>query len=125
MDWTTDELAGVGHSTELHLASYGPDDVLGPFTTMWVVRVGDVLYVRSAGGPTRPWYRRARASGRGRVRAGGVDVDVDFADAAADAGGAIDTAYHQKYDRFGPGPVGAVTGNDAHAVTIRLIRSAP
>jgi hypothetical protein len=35
----------------------------------------------------------------------------------------IDDAYHAKYDRYGPGPVGHVTGSAAHAVTIHLIRS--
>ena len=40
---------------------------------MWVVRVGDDLYVRSAGGPGRPWYRNALASGAGRIRAAGIE----------------------------------------------------
>jgi hypothetical protein len=44
---------------------------------MWVVPVADELYVRSAGGPGRPWYRRALASGTGRIRAGGVELE-DF-----------------------------------------------
>ncbi len=47
-----------------------------PDTTMWVVRVGADLYVRSAGGPHRPWYRHALTSGVGRIRAGGIDSDV-------------------------------------------------
>jgi hypothetical protein len=32
-------------------------------------------------------------------------------------------SYHAKYDRYGPGPVGHVTGPDTHAVTIRLVHS--
>jgi hypothetical protein len=88
---------------------------------MWVVGIGDDLYVRSAYGSDNPWYRRAKASGRGRVRAGGVDRDVTFADAASDAHAAIDAAYHAKYDRYGPRIVGSVVGPDAEAVTIRLV----
>ena len=48
--WTDDELARIGDATELELASRRPDGTLRSFTTMWVVRVGDDLYVRSAGG---------------------------------------------------------------------------
>ena len=70
--WTTGELDRIGSSEELDLASRRVDGSLRGFVTMWVVRVGDDLYVRSAGGADRPWYRHARASGLGTVRAGGV-----------------------------------------------------
>ena len=91
---------------------------------MWVVRVDDDLYVRSAGGPDRPWYRHTIATGTGRIRAGGIDVDTTFIDATTDAPHeAIDAAYHAKYDRYGAGPVSHVTGPGAHPVTIRLVRS--
>ena len=126
--WTGDELRLVGDAVELDLASRRPDDGLRPYTTMWVVRVGDDLCVRSAAGPDRPWYRHALASGTGRIRAGGIERDVTFTDDGVDidvdAGvhDAIDQTYHAKYDRFGPGPVGRVTGPDAHPVTIRLVR---
>jgi hypothetical protein len=88
---------------------------------MWVVRVGDELYVRSAGGPDRRWYRHAKASGTGRVQAGGIERDVRFADADADEHAAIDAAHHAKYDRYGPNIVGSVVGPDVHHVTIRLL----
>lgn len=53
-----------------------------------------------------------------------ADVDTTFTDAAGDAPhDAIDTEYHRKYDRLGPGPVSHVTGPAAHPVTIRLARS--
>ena len=121
--WTKEELTRVGNATQLQLAPTQRDGTLHPYTTMWVVRVADDLYVRSAGGPDRPWYRRATASGRGRIRACDLEVDVTF-DRATDAPhAAIDAAYHAKYDRYGSGPVGHVTGADAHAVTVRLVRS--
>jgi len=90
---------------------------------MWVVWAADDLYVRSAGGPERSWYRAAVASGAGRIQAGGVDAAVEFAAAAPEANQEIDSAYHAKYDRYGPGIVGHVTGPAAHAVTIRLIKA--
>ena len=70
--WSRDELDDLGEATEVELASYRSDGTLRPSTVMWAVRVGDDLYVRSAGGPDRPWYRRALASGIGRIRAGGI-----------------------------------------------------
>jgi hypothetical protein len=120
--WSDDELRRIGDAVELELASRRPDGELRPYTTMWMVRVGDDLYVRSAGGPDRPWYRRVLAADAGRIRAGGIERDVAFADADPAVHDAIDDAYHAKYDRFGPGPVGAVTGPAAHPVTIRLVR---
>jgi hypothetical protein len=121
--WTDDELRRLGDATELQVAPRRSDGSLRAFTTMWVVRVGDELYVRSAGGPDRPWYRQARATGAGRVRAGGVERDVIFASADPATHEAIDAEYHAKYDRYGPGPVSHVTGPDAHAVTIRLVHA--
>jgi hypothetical protein len=121
MAWTTDDLARVGEADELQLASRRTDGSLRPFVTMWVVRVGDDFYVRSAGGPDRPWYQRAIASGTGRVRAGGVERDVSFTVTDESPHAAIDAAYHAKYDRSGPNIVGSVVGPDAPAVTIRLV----
>lgn len=121
--WTEDELQRVAEAEELRLAPLRSDGSLWPYTTMWVVRVGNGLYVRSAGGPHRPWYRHALSSGSGRIRAGGIEADVAFGAAPPDAAGAIDSAYHAKYDRYGPSIVGHVTGHSAHDVTVRLTKS--
>jgi hypothetical protein len=120
-NWTTRELDRIGRAEELQLASLRKDGSPRPYVTMWVVRAGDELYVRSAYGPDNPWYRRAKASGAGRVRAGGVERDVTFAEADTAAHPAIDAAYHAKYDRYGPAIVGSVVGDEAAPVTIRLL----
>ena len=119
--WTSDELGRIGAAEELQLASLRRDGTLRPYVTMWVVRAGDDLYVRSAYGPDNPWFRRAKVSGAGRIRAGGLELDVTFAEPAPGVHAAIDAAYHYKYDRYGPGIVGSVVGPDAEAVTIRLV----
>jgi hypothetical protein len=121
MTWTEEELSRIGKAEELQLASTRADGALRPYVTMWVVRAGDDLYVRSAYGPTNPWFRRAEASGTGRIQVGGLERDVSFADAAPDVHAAIDAAYHAKYDRHGPAIVGTVVGPEAAAVTIRLL----
>ena len=118
--WTEDELGTIGRSDELQIASRRPDGTLRPYVTIWVVRVGDGIYVRSAYGTDNPWYVRATASGAGRIRAGRVERDVTLAGAEPDDHDAIDAAYHAKYDRYGPNIVGTVVGRQATAVTIRL-----
>jgi hypothetical protein len=119
--WTGDELGRIGAAEELQLASLRRDGTRRPYVTMWVVRAGDDLYVRSAYGPDNLWFRRAKASGAGRIRAGGLELDVTFAEPAPGVHAAIDAAYHSKYDRYGPSIVGSVVGPDAEAVTIRLV----
>lgn len=121
LTWTTDEIDRIGQAEELQLAPRRPDRTLRSFTTMWVVSASGDLYVRSAGGPKRPWFRHAQAAGNGRIRAGGVEVDVQFAEATPDTQPAIDAAYHAKYDRYGANIVGHVTGQDSHPVTVRLV----
>lgn len=119
--WPREELQRIGDADELQLASRRPDASLRPYVTMWMVRVGSGLYVRSAYGPGNPWYHRATASGTGRIRAAGIERDVSFAQASAEVQDDIDAAYHAKYDRYGPRIVGSVTGPAAHQVTIRLV----
>ena len=122
--WTDGELRRVSTATELQIATRRDDGSLRPYVTIWTVRAGDDLYVRSAYGADNPWFRRATASGSGRIRAGGVERDVTFTpaselDTATQA--AVDAAYHAKYDRYGPQIVGTVTGPHAAPVTLRLV----
>ena len=123
--WTANELARIGRAEELRLTSTRPDGTLRPYVTMWVVRAGDDLYVRSAYGPDNPWYRRAVASRAGRISAGGLERDVTFADAAPDVHEDVDAAYHAKYDRYGPRIVGSVVGPAVRDVTLRLVPCEP
>ncbi|KQX05364.1 MULTISPECIES: DUF2255 family protein [unclassified Leifsonia] len=118
--WTNDDLARIGGADELELASLRADGTLRPYVTIWVVRVGDELVVRSAHGSTNPWFRRANASGIGRIRAAGLERDVTFSTPTGAAPAEVDAAYHSKYDRYGPRIVGAVVGADAADVALSL-----
>lgn len=82
--WTPDELRRIGQAEELGITSRKPDGTLRRYVTIWVVRAGDDLYVRSAYGSDNPWYRHAITSGEGRIRAVGVEKDVTFAGASDD-----------------------------------------
>jgi hypothetical protein len=122
--WTAEDLAKVGNAEELAVGSRRPDGSLRPYVTIWTVRVGDDIYVRSAAGPDNPWFRRALASGEGRIRAGGIEQDVTFESPAGDTLESITAAYHAKYDRYGPSIVGTVVSPEAVASTLRLVRRA-
>lgn len=75
------------------------------------------MYIRSAGGPDRPRYRRALGSGRRRIRAGGIEADVTFAETVPAGQAAIDAAQHAKHDRYGP-TIGA--GQKGQAIARRI-----
>jgi hypothetical protein len=121
MAWTADELARIGKATELQITSRRRDGSLRPYVTIWVVRSGDELYVRSAYGHENGWFQRALSSGEGRIRAGGVERDVTFEepDTAVDAD--LHAAYHARYDRYGPSIVGTVVSPVAARSTLRLV----
>jgi hypothetical protein len=119
--WTADQLERIGNADELRIASRRPDGSLRPFVTIWVVRSGDDIYVRSAHGPANPWFRRAIASGEGRIRAGGVERDVGFEDPGSALDADLHAAYHAKYDRYGPRMVGTVVSPEAAKSTLRLV----
>jgi len=119
--WTSDALTTIGSADELRVSSYRPDGTLRPFVIIWVVRVGDDVYIRSAYGPGNGWFHRAQASGTGRVKVPGLEQDVTFVTPEPDADAAIDAAYHAKYDRYGPGIVNTVVGPDVVDVTLRLV----
>lgn len=120
--WTDEELRGISSATELQVASRRPDGTLRPYVTIWGVRSGPDVYIRSAYGPQNGWFRRAVAAGAGRIRAGGTERDVSFEQLGADSPvqGGIDAAYHAKYDRYGPRIVGSVVGPAAAAVTLQV-----
>ena len=118
--WTPEELDRIGRAEELHVSSVRPDGSLRPYVTIWVVRAGGDLYIRSAYGPENGWFRRALASGRGRVRAGGVEKDVTFEQVGAEVGETLDAAYHEKYDSHGARIVATVVGEGQDLTTIRL-----
>ena len=118
--WTPDELDRIGAADELQIASRRADGSLRKFVTIWAVRSGDQVYVRSAYGHDNGWFRRALASGDGRIRAGGVERDVAFEEPGPEVATEVTTAYHAKYDRYGARMVGTVVSSDAVGSTLRI-----
>ena len=120
-NWTADELARIGRAEELGIASRRSDGTLRPYVTIWVVRSGNDIYVRSAYGHENGWFQRALASREGRIRAGGVERDVAFEEPGQSVDAELHRAYHAKYDRHGPRIVGTVVSAEAANSTLRLL----
>ncbi|WP_406223807.1 DUF2255 family protein [Streptomyces canus] len=119
--WTNDELDRVGSAEELVIASVRQDGALSKPRTIWVVRVGDGIYVRSVYGPTSDWFRTTRSRQEGHIRAGGVDKDVAFLDADHDINGQVDAAYRGKYGHYAAEIIEAITSPKASTTTMQLV----
>ncbi len=63
--WTNDELTRIGTAEELQIASLRGNGTLRKPVTIWVVRQGDDLYVRSVNGRTGSWFRGTQTTPRG------------------------------------------------------------
>ena len=89
--------------------------------TIWVVRNGNDLYIRSVNGRDGSWFRAAETRHEGRISAGGVEKDVTFVDVDADdVNSAIDAAYRAKYRRYSAGIVNTTLTPHARAATLKL-----
>jgi hypothetical protein len=121
-EWTDDELASIAQADELDLASERRDGSLRHPVTMWVVRDGDHLYVRSMHGPSGAWFRGTQTRLQGHVRSADVDKDVTFVvDTDPGVNDRIDAAYRSKYGRYGANIVGGVVNPESRRSTIRLV----
>jgi len=118
--WTKDELMQIAGADELQLASRRRDGSLRSPVTMWVVRDGDDLYVRSVYGRGSSWFRSAQTRHEARVSAGGVEKDVALVE-TDEAGDEIDAAYQEKYGRRYPRIVDSVLTPEARAATLKLV----
>jgi hypothetical protein len=120
-DWTAEELDQIGSADELEIAALRPDGSVRPFTTIWVIRIGDDLYVRSYRGRRGRWFRSVLQRPEGRIRGGGITRDVAFQEPEDADHPAIDHAYQTKYARYGNSYVDPMVSPDATAATLRLI----
>ena len=120
--WTTDELNKIGTAEELEIASLRRDSTLRSSRTIWVVRVGDDLYVRSVNGRGSDWFRGVQTRHEGHIQAGGVEKDVTFEEAIDPTiHEQIDAAYYQKYSHHPKAYVDACATPAARAATIKLV----
>ena len=124
--WTTEELDKIGGAEELQIASLRGDGTLRKPVTIWVVRVGDDLFVRSVNGRTSGWFRGTQVLREGRIRAGGIDKDVAFVEEAdPDINKQIDSVYRTKYRRYAASIVNTTVTPEARSATLKLVPRQP
>ncbi len=120
--WTSDELDKIGEAEELQITSLRSDGTLRKPVTIWVVRLGDELYVRSVNGRTSAWFRGVRTRHEGRIQAGGVEKDVTFVEETdPEINVQIDAAYRTKYRRYAASIISSINSPTARAATIKLV----
>ena len=121
-EWTHDELASIGTADELDIAPLRPDGTLRNPVTIWVVRHGEDLFVRSYRGSGGAWFRGALVRHAGHIRSGGVDKDVTFvAETAPAVNDQIDAAYRAKYHRYSRTYIDPMLTPEARATTLKLV----
>jgi len=119
--WSERDLALICAADEIIVAPDRADHTPGRAVPIWVVRVGDELYVRSYRGSSGGWYRLARGNGNGRIRLGGEEFRVRFSEGTApELRAQIDEAYRVKYGRYGSSYVIPMTSDSAAETTLQL-----
>ena len=119
--WTRGELDKIAAADEVEIASLRHDGTLRSPVTVWVIRHGDDLYVRSVKGSAGAWFRGTKSRNEGRIQAGGVARDVTFGEADDTLSDEIDDAYRAKYRRYAANIVNSVLTPQARSATLRLV----
>ncbi|MFT3890052.1 MAG: DUF2255 family protein [Anaerolineales bacterium] len=120
--WTSAELRKIEAAEELKIASRRHDGTLRKPVIIWVVRVGDELYVRSVYGRDSAWFRGVEKQYEGQIQAGGIVKEVTFVEELnPDINDQIDDAYRTKYRRYAASIINSVVSSDARSATIKLV----
>ena len=119
--WSRAELDTIGGAEEIEVAPRRGDGSLRDPVTIWVVRGGDGIYVRSAvKGRYAAWYRSAEETHEGRLSAGSMAKDVGFVDADPALNDEIDAAYRSKYRRYAGRILDSCLTPEARSTTLRI-----
>jgi hypothetical protein len=118
--WNPTELGAIGAAGEIEISSLREDGSLTKPVTIWAVRVGEELYVRSVRGDAGGWYRAAERRHEGRIEADATARDVAYEDAAHHLDEEIDAAYKEKYG-YPSSSVDSITTDAAKATTTRVV----
>ena len=120
--WTGEELNRIGKAEELQIASLRRDGTIRNPVTIWVVRVGEDLYVRSVYGRSSGWFRGTQIRNEGHIQAGGVDKDVTFVEETdPSVNEQIDAAYRTKYRRYAASIINSTLTPEARSATIKIV----
>jgi hypothetical protein len=121
-NWTKDELVKIGNAEELLISSLRNDGTLRKQRIIWIVRLGDDLYVRSVNGRGSDWFRGVQTCHEGHIQAGGIDKEVSFLELDdKDLNDRIDEIYRQKYHRYAKSIIDHITSVDARSAALKLV----
>lgn len=118
--WASSELSRFGDADEIEISTPRPDGTPRPFVPIWVVAVGDALYVRSYRGTSGTWYRHAAERRAGSIRIPGYQADVTITAAGQQVREDVDAAYRAKFGRYGTTYLKPMLADQAVATTLRL-----
>jgi hypothetical protein len=119
--WTKDELNKIGMAEELQIETLRADGTLRKPVTIWVVRLGDNLYIRSVNGRASGWFRGVLTRHTGRIQAGGVSKNVAFVEELDRlVHEQIDSVYRKKYSHYPKTYVDACVTPQAQSATLQL-----
>src|ERR1700712_64830 len=123
--WSAEERELIGQADELQIAAKRADGTLWRPVPVWVVRVGEQVYVRTWHRRDNGWFGHVLDSQRARIQVPGLDADVtveDVGEGGSELCTGVDAAYRAKYGRYGAAAVAGITTPDAAASTLRLSR---
>ena len=118
--WTRDELEKLEAADEIGIAAVRRDGSAPKSVPIWIVRLGEELYIRSAYGKRSAWFRGAQAGHQARITVGAIAIDVLFEVADPKLNDEIDGAYRSKYRRHPATYVNMMISPEARSTTIRL-----
>jgi len=117
----SDQIDALGAAHEVHISTYRRDGTRRASIPIWVVRVGNELFARSAFGPEASWYRRAVEDNRLHLQVSGLELDTTLETIADDATNAdVDAGYQAKY-AGGGSALNTMVATPARETTVKLI----
>jgi hypothetical protein len=100
-EWNPSQARAIAAPHEVRVATRRPDGTLRPPTTIWIVRDGERVFIRSTNGRDADWFRAAAATGAGQILAGPETYDVVFTEVTDDRElAAADSGYRDKYRQY-------------------------
>jgi hypothetical protein len=122
--WSPEQVERIGRAEELQIATKRADGTLRRWVSIWVVCVGDQVFVRTWYRRDNGWFGHVLDSRRARIRVPGLEVDVAVEDVGEDTAKlrpSVDVAYRAKYERYSRTSVDRMATDEAAASTLRLI----
>jgi hypothetical protein len=120
-NWKSDELEKFGKVEEIKIAGLRSDGTLHKPVIIWIVRVGNDLYVRSVKGRTAGWFRGTQIRHEGSIWADSAQQDVTFVEENDPVvNELVDAAYLSKYRQY-PQWVAPMVVPEVKGTTLKLV----